>query len=394
MAAQSRTANSSLKDILFREFPDEETGFEGYRFDFFQAVRLLERLFPKRQPVGQDTIPSQEVVRFHAHTSLTFPPSAIHEIVLGGERSSAAEFPLVKDKTPDQGNSLENERSSQPQMTVAFMGLTGPLGILPNHYTELLLTHDANHALRDFLDLFNHRLISLFYRAWEKYNLPVAYERAAAKDNGENDPFTLALFDLIGMGTGGLRGRLPVDDEALLFYAGLFAQRPHSASALAALLQDYFEVPVAVVQFVGEWLSLSDESRTRLGTANNRLGIDAVAGNTVWDQHARFRLQLGPLTFAEFCRFLPQERAFRALVQLTHLFAGEEWDFEIQLILKAAEVPQWRLGKVKPHVPPPLLGRSLWLNRKCPTDADDAVFVGRFTGWGAYQQADKEGSRA
>jgi type VI secretion system protein ImpH len=348
MAAESRGTDPSLEDILFEE---------GYRFDFFQAVRVLERLYPDRRPVGRDAEPAREVVRFHSHASLNFPPSAIYEVA------------------PAEG------ASGPAQMTVAFMGLTGPLGVLPRHYTELLLERmrQKDQALRDFLDLFNHRLISLFYRAWEKYRFPIAYERAVLRGEGD-DRFSLYLFDLIGMGSRGLRGRLEVEDEALLFYAGLLAQHPRSASAMEGLLKDYFAVPVEVTQFIGQWLPLSEASRTRLGPgeANNALGVSAVAGSRVWDQQAKFKLRLGPLTFDEFCQFLPSGSAFRPLVGLSRFYAGEECDFDVQLILRAAEVPACRLGQKGEYAP--RLGWSTWLKTaEFTCDAVDAILGGRLT---------------
>ena len=349
MAAKSWRTDPSVEQVLFEE---------GYRFDFFQAVRLLERLYPDGQPVGQDVNPAREVVRFHAHQSLSFPPSAIHQLL-----------------PPEHG-------SGPAHMTVAFMGLTGPLGALPRHYTELLLERLRYHrdrTLRDFLDLFNHRLITLFYRAWEKYRVPIAYERALLKGAGE-DRFSLYLFDLIGLGTAGLRGRMAVNDGALLFYAGLLAQRPHSASALCGILQDYFGVPVTVAQFVGEWLPLAttDRSCLGMGATNNALGSTAVCGDRVWDQQATFRLQLGPLPYAAFCRFLPTGSALQPLLGMTRFYAGEESDFTVQLTLKAAEVPGCRLGETGAQAP--RLGWSTWLKtREFCTDATDAVFSSRLT---------------
>ena len=347
---------------------------EGYRFDFFQAVRLIERLYPERQPIGHSASPAEEVVRLRARLALSFPPSAIHEIT----------------QVPDAAHPAE--------MTVAFMGLTGLLGVLPRHYTELLLERGRRKdwTLRDFLDIFNHRLISLFYRAWEKYRLPLVYE-AAAWRHQENDRCSQYLFDLIGLGTKGLRGRMGVADKGLLFYTGLLAQHPHSASALMGFLQDYFGVPVDVVQFIGQWLALAPESRSRLGPgeAHNILGVSAVAGARVWDQQAKFRLRLGPLTFAQFCQFLPAGSAFRQLVQLSRFFAGQEQDFEVQLVLQASEVPCCRLGLRGEGAP--RLGWSAWLKtREFTHDATDAIFAGEIAHAPAvslsYQET--EGSKA
>ena len=262
-------------------------------------------------------------------------------------------------------------------MTVAFMGLTGPLGALPRHYTELILERLRYHrdrTLRDFLDLFNHRLITLFYRAWEKYRVPIAYERTLVKGTGE-DRFSQYLFDTIGLGTKGLRGRMAVQDGALLFYAGLLAQRPHSASALGGMLQDYFGVPVHIVQFVGAWLPLAHTDRSCLGSeaTNNVLGSTALSGDRVWDQQATFQVQLGPLPYATFCRFLPTGSAFQPLLGMTRFYAGEESDFTVHLSLQAAEVPWCRLGDTGAQAP--RLGWSTWLKtREFCTDATDAVF--------------------
>lgn len=327
----------------------EEVFAHGYRFEFFQAVRLLARLCPDREPVGRDADPSKEVVRFRSHVSLSFPPSPIQTI-------------------------SRNERNDGPiEMTVAFMGLTGPLGVLPSHYTELLLERMQvkDTALRDFLDLFNHRMISLFYRAWEKHHWFIGYERSLA--GREHDQFADMLFALMGLGTGGLRERLSIEDRTLLRYAGLLTQRPRSAHALEQCLGDYFNVPVAVKQFIGARLRVSEQDWTRLGVAggNNVLGRTAMAGTSVWDQQARFQVRLGPLAFPDFDRMLPAGTAYPALIGLTKLFAGQDLDFEVHLVLKRDEAPACRLGE--PTTYAPRLGWTTWL--KTVDRAQDAYEV-------------------
>ncbi|HKY09186.1 MAG TPA: type VI secretion system baseplate subunit TssG [Candidatus Binatia bacterium] len=343
MAAESRRADPSLEQILFHE---------AFRFDFFQAVRVLERLYPGRSPVGQDAIPSQEVVRFQSLVSLSFPASAIYDL-----------------------SRVENDPGPS-RMVVTFMGLMGLMGVLPRHYTELLLerVRYKDFALRDFLDLFNHRIISLFYRAWEKYRFPLAYERSRISNGNEYDPFSLGVFHLVGMGTGGLRGRLRSGDEALLYYSGLLSQQPRSATALEAMLGDYFGVTVRVKQFIGAWLKIPKENQTRLGGdyGNNDLGNTAMLGSKCWDQQAGFRLLIGPLSFKQFRVLLPDGTGFASLVELTGFFTGMTLDFDAQLVLKAAEVPRCRLGRPGPEGL--RLGWSSWLKTKpFEQDASEAV---------------------
>jgi type VI secretion system protein ImpH len=149
-------------------------------------------------------------------------------------------------------------------------------------------------------------------------------------------------------------------------------------------VRDYFEVPATVTQFIGQWLPLSEANRSRLGwgEVNNTLGVSAVAGKHVWDQQAKFRLQLGPLTFTKFCQFLPSGDGFRTLVAITRFSAGEEFDFDVQLMLRVAEVPWCRLGGNGEHAM--RLGWSTWLkSQEFTSDADDAVFAGRLSRTGA-----------
>jgi len=252
-------------------------------------------------------------------------------------------------------------------MTVAFMGLTGPLGVLPHQYTELLMDRARYHntAPWSFFDIFNHRLISLFYRVWEKYHFPIAYERT-----GE-DNFTGYLFDLIGMGTNGLRGRFSFDDQALLFYGGLIAQRPHSATAIGAIASDYFGVPASTIQFPGEWLQLGDNA-TSLGTANSQLGITTIAGTRVWSDQSKFRIRIGPMTLKDFLRFVPVGNAYKPLTEIVRLLSGLEVGFDVQSVLKCEEVPFSVLGADENA---PRLGWTSWLKTSEFQSDDDQVIL-------------------
>ena len=347
MASTYRGTSSSLKEELLTR---------GFRFEFFQAVRLLTRWHPSRQPVGRRAMPGEEVLRFRSHLSLSFPPSEIFHIAPG----THAQAPIG--------------------MTVAFLGLTGAEGALPRHYTELLLQRAQvnDYALRDFLDLFNHRLISLFYRAWEKHHCVVGYERAC--ETGEEDRFARLLYAVLGLGTAGIRERLCGDDGSFLRYAGMLVQRPRSAQALAHCLTDAFRVPVRITQFIGAWLSVQEEDWSRLGSPgpNNLLGQTAVAGTKVWDQQAGFHVRLGPLDFDTFSGLLPSGKTFASFVRMTKFLAGPEIEFNVNLALKASDVPLCRLRESDAYVPQ--LGWTTWLSSTPrTTDAEDVMFSGEFS---------------
>ena len=325
---------------------NQELFDEPYKFEFFQAVRLLERIFPERSAVTRSVTPLNEVVRFRSNASLRFPPSEIYEIT-----ETYDEF---SDKT-------------KMEMFVNFMGMLGIVGVLPVHYTELAIERAryGDRTMWSFLDIFSHRAVSMFFRAWEKYRFPVQYERG-------NDDFTAYLYDFLGLGTTGLRGRMNLDDEGLLPYGGLILQKPHSTSALEQILEDYFVVKAKVQQFSGQWLSLDEESITRLGKANSALGITAIAGTRIWDYQSKFRVVLGALKFVEFQAFLPNGTAYKPLLSIIRFMTGEELDFEVQLKLKAKEVPSTILTtRAKRR---PMLGWTSFLKTK-PFEQDDEQVI-------------------
>ncbi len=363
----ARPARSPLGETLFDE---------PYLFEFFQAVRLLRRLSPGRAPVGGQAAPAHEVVRFIARVSMDFPPSAIHSLTrpeptpLAG-RSAASNLPVAS-KASGGGK----KGSPPPVMETAFFGLVGAGGVLPEYYTDwLILEGRRGAATRDFLDIFHHRLVSLFYRAWEKFNVPSLWE------DGENQPggdvFTRRLFDMIGLSDRSLRERHAFPDIALLFYSGIFAQQHRSSVMLESLLRDYFRQPLEVQTFQGQWLTLPPDQQTRLGGSFSGLGIDTVIGANVWDDQSKFRVRIGPLTLKQFRAYLPGNALYDELMDLTRFYVRNELTFDVQLVLLARRVPPAQLTRRESSPFACQVGRSSWVKtRSFAHDADDAVFRG------------------
>jgi len=379
MASQDRRESPGLIDELFRA---------GHRFDFFQAVRVLEFWHRERsrarpdsiaplEPVGCDDL-SREVAWFRAVPSLSFPSASIAQIRPPGA-SSARGSGFGNDDTRTQPSLLPPNAS---EFLVTFFGLTGPSGVLPQHYTEMLLRRirEKDTTSRDFFDLFNHRLISFFYRAWEKHRLVVGYERAQWDLSGKPDLITNGLYCLVGMGTEGLRGRLDVDDEAFLHYSGHFAHHPRSAIALEALLSDYLGMIAEVRQLQGQWLRLDQENLSilpgskSLSGQNHQLGVSLILGDRVWDIQSKIRIRLGPLKWKNFQSLMPNGDGLRRVCQLIRSYIGPDLDFDIQPVLEPREVPPCRLS------PDPAqgayLGWNSWIrSRDFVEPVDDGVFA-------------------
>ncbi|MGA7342388.1 MAG: type VI secretion system baseplate subunit TssG [Terracidiphilus sp.] len=321
---------------------------EPYCFRFFQAVRLLERLYPERNPVGLFVAPRTEVVVFSSVPTLSFPASEIQD--------------------------FQPSKDGPPKLSVNFMGLSAAVGVLPHTYTEFLLerARAKDRGPADFFDLFNHRMISLFYRAWQKYRFYIAYERTGSGD----DLISARLLDLIGLGTNSLTHRMDIADEACLYYAGLLSARRPTAQGLKQLIEDYFEVPVSVEQFTGTWRRLPLGNRTFLrdtGAFCEQLGMGTIVGDEAFDQHGAVTLRLGPLSFNRYQEFLPGARANLELRAWLRLYTNREFDYVIRLVLERGEVPRMKLGE--DGIGASRLGLVSWVkNRALDRDPDEATY--------------------
>ena len=337
MAPEGRRDRASLKELLI-----EKTG----RFEFLQAVRLFQKIWSDRTPVGLDEDPRLETVRFRSDVSSAFPGSEVRDAV-----------------APDE--------DSRGELTVTFFGVATPgdFGALPRRYAEEIRyqARNKNPAMGDFFDIFNHRLISLFYRAAEKNRLILAYE------SGRDNLFERTLYSVLGVGTEGLRGRFSFDDQMLLARGGLLSMRPIPALALESALRSLFGLPVAIEQFIPQRCAIEVEDQNRLGHANSRLGEDLYAGSEITLLQSKFRVRLGPLTRESYHDFLPDQRAFRSLMEVTRFAVEEGMEFDLQLVLRAEDVAPLRVGE--PQEWSPRLGWTSWLmNEPFDEPADDARF--------------------
>ena len=361
MATESRRARTALIQQLIAE---------PTRFDLFQAVRLVELAAHRAGHEGvlaTDTPFAGEPIRFTAAASLSFAAAP-----LSGVSAAVADSETAGRDPADLALPFE--------FTVTCFGLTGPSGVLPNHYTAQLIerVRHRDGAMRAFFDLFNHRLISLFHRAWEKYRLPFAYERAHARHGMDapgydgtktDDAFTAMLYSLVGLAAPSPRGCGVVEDEVFVRYGAAFAHGARPATALRDLLSDHFQLPVEILQFQGQWLHIPRDQQTRLGGSAHQLGQTTVVGERVWDAAGRFTLRIGPLTYGAYCRFVPGAPDVRALEHLVRMYIGTNLDFDVQPVLDRGQVPRCQLSRQASHQ----LGYNTGLNSGLAGDLFDGA---------------------
>jgi type VI secretion system protein ImpH len=335
MAGPPGTPTSAV-DLL------QELQREAYRFDFYHTVRRLECLFPDKPRLGDATRAADDPIRLGQQPSMSFAPSEL--------------------------DSLEPATAERPaRLLVLFFGLLGPNGPLPLHITEHArdrLRHSDDPTFARFLDLFHHRMLSLFYRAWANAQPTVQLDRPAA------DRFALYVGSLLGMGSTALRGLDAVPDQAKLYFAGHLGCQTRHAEGLEAILQGFLETPVRIQQYVGQWMPLPDNARWRLGgsPANGTLGSTTTAGDRIWDCQQKFRIVLGPVSYRQYQNLLPGESTFGRLAALVRSYVGYELDWDVNVILKKEEVPRLRLGEES------RLGWNSWLvSRALERDPRDPI---------------------
>jgi len=310
------------------------------RFDFFQAVRRLESLDRDHPRVAKSQTPRDDAIRFGQKPSMAFAPSAIH---------SFQDVDGVK------------------RMYCQFMGMLGPQGPMPLHFTEYVRDRMRNHddpTTAAFLDMFHHRMISMFYRAWASSQKAVSYDRP------DEDRFINYLGSLIGIGPAQLRGRDALPDHAKISYAGHLSNPTRHADGLEAILGDYFKIPVRVKQFFGHWMNIPADCRLLLGRTptTGRLGDNTIIGSRMWNVQLRFRVRFGPMNLDQFERLLPGGASGRRLVAWVRQYTNDEFDWDVQLVLRTTQIPKMQLGRSG------RLGWTTWVRTgSMPRDMDNVV---------------------
>ncbi|MFQ5560377.1 MAG: type VI secretion system baseplate subunit TssG, partial [Nitrospinota bacterium] len=290
---------------------EEELHARPYQFDFYQALRLLECRNKEKPGIGHADGVAGDFLRLSQEPTLAF------------QASSLASY------TP--------KKAGLSELSVFFFGLFGPNGPLPLHLTEYARGRLRNHndsSFEKLADIFHHRFLTLFYRAWAQTRPCVQYDRP------ETDRFSSFIGSLIGLGLDSLQNRTHISDRARFFFSGRLTSKARNAEGLQAILEGYFQVPVQIEEFVGKWLDLPDDSLWKLGgpEETGSLGTTALLGEKVWDIQNKFRIIFGPMTVSELNRFLPGEKSLSGLTLLVREYTLDELEWDLKLLITNTDI--------------------------------------------------------
>ncbi len=302
---------------------------QAHEFDFHQAINILERFAPNSTPIGEGSDPSKEAFEIKSRVTLAVSSSDIHQV------------------------QMDHSHSGKPILWINFLGLAGIQGPLPTPYTEMLIDRirSKDMALRDFLDIFNHRLASLWYRLRKKISVGVA------QIPPQENPLGEVLLNLIGLDKS--RNLLAVPDQTLMSYHTLFWQRLRSVSGLGKILNSHFNVPIKIDQFQGKWRQGIPEDLSVIGISgqHQRLGQSMILGSKTWDQTSGITINIGPLNWEKFCDFLPNNdgKHYQELRDLCYFYVGFHANITLCLILNKRTMVPVRLNRELS------LGQNTWL---------------------------------
>lgn len=319
MATVTRRADSALEDQILKQ---------TYEFDFHQAIRILEALNPGCVPLGEGGDPREEAVSIKARITYSVSSSDLYSL---------------------------SYDTVTPTLSINFLGIAGIQGPLPMPYTELLVERlrQKDTSFLDFLDIFNHRLASLWHRARRKTVLGMSFLPP------EQTPAGKSFLDLIGLESEYLQNKLVIPDRVLLSNAALLWQRPRSATGLKVVLEAFFKKPIKIIQFIGKWRASIAEDQSRIGINGqyNALGQDALLGCRSWHQASSLAIQIGPLSWGEFLDYIHQKEHYLEMRDLSYFYTGIGTNLFLKLILIKEQIPPTALNSQF------ALGQTTWLTR-------------------------------
>lgn len=295
----------------------QRLGEDPYQFGFFEVLRWVETVYADKPRLGRSLRPSADPIRLGQAPSLRFAPSTL-----------CAYEP--QDKAP-------------PKLLVNFFGLFGPNGPLPLHLTEYArhrLKQAKDGGIVEFADIFHHRLLSLFYRAWASKEPTVQFDRQ------DEDRFSFYVNALFGIAEQEQQQRDAMPDTVKRHFTSHLGCHTRHPEGLASILGNFFSIPVEIEEFVGEWLELPKESYCYLDSDDmtGQLGFSSIAGTRSWQCQYKFRIRLGPLSRKDYERMLPTGGKLHKLVDIVRNYIGFELKWDLELVMKKEEVCGVQLG--------------------------------------------------
>lgn len=286
------------------------------RVNFYRFCQLLEKCHPDKPLMGSTSHPSDDPVRLLPHPGMGFPASELRSVEYS-----------------------EEDDTAPPVVRTTFMGLYGVDSPLPTAYIDDITQQREGHeALQGFLDIFNHRILTQFYRIWRKYSYSATFE------SGGTDAISQSLLGLIGLGIPGTANKIATPVSRFLGLLGVLRQPGKTQEGMQAIVHllapettvcvsPYCLRPIAVRRPLGFY---DDDDLVLDG--NTPLGDEAM------DASSQLLLELITSSEQEAKGWMPDGQLYQDFLVMLRVYLGWRFKAKIRLTVSTCLLPIPPLG--------------------------------------------------
>lgn len=310
MGREPQPADSGLNAVLQR-LREHVSQACLYRF-----CQVLEQAMPGQPPLGSTASPQDDPVRFRPDPGMGFPAGELKSIDLDAAQPGG---PVT--------------------VRTRLLGLYGVDSPLPTAYLDDIVQRREGHqALEAFLDIFNHRVFTQFYRVWRKYSYPASFAA------GGLDATSQCLLGLVGFGIPGTAQQIATPMSRFLALLGVMRLPTRNADGITALVR--LLAPDTTVMVRGHWPRkvLLAHPAGLPAAPTVMLGQGAVLGGVGVDANSQLHLALFTEAAQEAQGWLPGGQLHRDLLVLLQVYLGWRCTAKLQLNLPLRLMPAALLG--------------------------------------------------
>ncbi|OAT23785.1 type VI secretion system baseplate subunit TssG [Proteus myxofaciens] len=277
--------------------------------NFYRFCQLLEKNCSDIPPLGSTQNPQKDPIRFRPHRGMGFPVTEI--------------------KGTDKDDIYRN--SLYPSIRTTFLGLYGVTSPLPTSYSDNIAQHrDGTEALTDFLDIFNHRITTQFYRIWRKYSYPATFE------SGGKDETSQYLYSLIGLGIPGSSSHIQTSISRFLALLGTMRLPTRTTEGVMSLIRLLAPNTDAEIK-PHDLRRIEQEKMTSLSCQQPiTLANKPVLGQYAIDVNSQIHIKLYTTDPKEAKEWLPDGTLYLDFMALLHVYLGARMSARLTLTIPRA----------------------------------------------------------
>ncbi|MHA6575278.1 type VI secretion system baseplate subunit TssG [Pseudomonas yamanorum] len=284
--------------------------------NLYRFCQLLEQALPGHPPLGSTAHPADDPVRFRPDPGMGFPAGELKAIE-------------ICEAHPDRPATVRTR----------LLGLYGVNSPMPTTFLDDIAQRREGHeALAVFLDIFNHRIFTQFYRIWRKYSYPATFEA------GGRDATSQCLLGLIGLGIPGTARQIATPISRFLALLSVMRLPTRNAEGITALVK--LLAPNTHARVTRHWPQKVPMAQPASLSMSCPVGLSqgTPLGSVGRDVNSQLHLGLFTEDVVEARGWLPGNQLHNDLLVLLRVYLGWRCTAKLQLSLPIHSLPKPILG--------------------------------------------------